>query len=197
MNALFGLRCFFLKKCPACCKHLCRKDSQLAFYKKNGEKPFSVSGPGQKAHQRWSQRELEPTASVHQLHTTYRQQETDLRLQVTRLQSAVIPHFDGIGVRVAQGSLKMGSGLAFGIVHKYEAIFLIKTKLVRPAPGVIGATVSAPGGCGSAGGCPRSVAGAAGLAGSILRNLADALLLCFRITAVFILGFLPWVKQQN
>lgn len=33
-------------------------------------------------------------------------------LQVTRLQSAVIPHFHGVGVRVVKGTLQMGSGLA-------------------------------------------------------------------------------------
>lgn len=91
----------------------------------------------------------------------------------------------------------MCSGLALGIVHKYEAIFFIKAELVRPAPGVIRAAVSTPCGSGSAGGCPGPVAGAAGLAGWFLRILADARLLCFRISAVFILGLLPWVKHEG
>lgn len=96
---------------------------------------------------------------------------------------------------VGEGALHMCSGLALRIVHKYEAIFLIKTELVGPAPGVIRAAVSTPCGSGSAGGCPGPVAGAAGLAGSVLRLLADTGLFCFRITAVFILGLLPWVKH--
>lgn len=89
----------------------------------------------------------------------------------------------------------MCSGLALRIVHKYEAVFLIKTELVGPAPGVIGAAVSTPRGSGSAGGGPGPVAAAAGLAGSVLRILTDTGLFRFRITAVFILGLLPWVKH--
>lgn len=123
--------------------------------------------------------------------------EKDTRSQLTRFQSAVISCFDGVGVGVGEGALQMGSGLALRVVHKYEAIFFIKTELVRPASGVIGAAVRTPRGSGSAGSCPGPVAGAAGLAGCFLRLLADARLLCFRIGTVFILGLLPWVKHKK
>lgn len=116
-------------------------------------------------------------------------------LQVTGLQSAVIPHFHGVGVRVVKGTLQMGSGLALRIVHKYEAILLIQAELVGPAPRVIGAAVCAPDGRCSAGSRPGPVAAAAGLTGHVLGVLAGALLICFRIAAVLILGFLPWVMH--
>lgn len=89
----------------------------------------------------------------------------------------------------------MGSGLPLWIVHEYEAIFLIQTELVRPAPGVVRAAVNTPGGCGSAGRGPGPVAGAAGLAEHVLGILVAALLICFWITAVLILGFLSWVMH--
>lgn len=98
---------------------------------------------------------------------------------------------------VGEGALQVCSGLAFRIVHKYEAIFLIETQLVGPAPGVIRATVVTPRGRGSAGGCPGPVAGAARLAGSIFGILADTGLFRFRITALFILCLLPWVKHRE
>lgn len=98
---------------------------------------------------------------------------------------------------VGEGALQMCSGLALRVVHKYEAVLLIKTELVGPAPGVVGAAVRAPRGRGSAGGGPRPVAGAAGLAGRLLRVLADARLLRFGIRAVFILGLLPWESTRE
>lgn len=130
----------------------------------------------------------EPAELTHSAHLKAVKEMPD---QVTRFQSAVTPSFHGAGVGVVEGTLQVGSGLALRIVHKYEAIFLIETELVGPAPGVIGAAVSAPGGCGSAGGRPGPMAGAAGLAGDVLGLLADAWLLCFGVTAVLVLGFLP------
>lgn len=62
-------------------------------------------------HRDGAQEELEPTASLTSPQATHKELEIDTRLQVTRLQSAVIPHFDGVGVRVVKGALQMGSGL--------------------------------------------------------------------------------------
>lgn len=45
-------------------------------------------------------------------HTTHKEQEMDTTRLVTGLQSAVIPRFHGVGVRVVKGTLQVGSGLA-------------------------------------------------------------------------------------
>ena len=175
--------------------HYCRIESprvsRSTLHKKKRE-ALSAGGLG---HRDGAKKSCSPPPQSTNPHQPPRLDKQTRDFRVTRLQSAVIPRLDGTGMGVVKGSLEMRSALALWIVHKYEAVFLIEAELIGPAPGVIGATVIVPGGCGSAGGCPGPVAGAAGLARRVLGVLAGALLVGFRIAAVLVLGFLPWVMH--
>lgn len=89
--------------------------------------------------------------------------------------------------------------LSFRIIHKDKAIFLIQAELVWPTPGVIRAAVCWPCRCHSVWGWPRSVAGAAWLTLALLQFciLANAWIICVRVTAVFFMGFLSWIHATG